>query len=81
MLDAQGWTNMVEDHLPAVEKIVWEFCVTLHQRRGNSFQTWIRGKPIEMTPTLISTITRAPFVRNLVNLWPVNHLPTRVDMV
>jgi hypothetical protein len=30
MLDAQGWTNMVEDHRPTVETIVWEFYTNLH---------------------------------------------------
>jgi hypothetical protein len=30
MLDAQGWTDMVEDHRPAVEAIVWEFYANLH---------------------------------------------------
>jgi hypothetical protein len=57
MLSAQGWTNMVEDHRPVMEKIVWEFYANLYQRRGNSFQTWVRGKEIVVTPTLINTIT------------------------
>jgi hypothetical protein len=30
MLDAQGWTYMVEDHHSAVEAIVWEFYADLH---------------------------------------------------
>jgi hypothetical protein len=57
VLSAQGWTNMVEDHRPVMEKIVWEFYANLYQRRGNSFQTWVRGKEIVVTPTLINTIT------------------------
>jgi hypothetical protein len=35
VLDAQWWIDMVEDHRPVVEAIVWEFYVNLHQRRGN----------------------------------------------
>jgi hypothetical protein len=57
MLDVQGWTNMVEDHRPVVEAIVWEFYANLHQRRGDSFRTWRRGRAIEVTPTLIIEIT------------------------
>jgi hypothetical protein len=30
VLDAQGWTDMVEDHRPMVETIVWEFYANLH---------------------------------------------------
>jgi hypothetical protein len=30
MVDAQGWTDMAEDHCPAVETIVWEFYANLH---------------------------------------------------
>jgi hypothetical protein len=56
MLDAQGWTNMVEDHCPVVETIVWELYVNLHQRRGDLFCTWLRGTVIEVTTTLISKI-------------------------
>ena len=51
VLDAQGWTDMDEDHCPAIEEIVWELYVNLHQRRGDSFCTWIRGTRIEVTPT------------------------------
>jgi hypothetical protein len=39
VMDAQGWTDMVEDHCPAIEEIVWEFYANLHQRHGNSFRT------------------------------------------
>ena len=39
VLDAQGWTNIVEDHRPAIEEIVWEFYANLHQRCGDSFCT------------------------------------------
>jgi hypothetical protein len=39
MLDAQGWTDMVEDHHPVVETIMWEFYANLHKRRGDSFCT------------------------------------------
>jgi hypothetical protein len=60
VLDAQGWTEMVGDHCPTVEEIVREFYANLLQRRGDSFLTWIRGKEIEVSPTLISNITRAP---------------------
>ena len=35
VLDAQGWTDMAEDHCPTIEEIVWEFYANLHQRRGD----------------------------------------------
>jgi hypothetical protein len=81
ILDAQGWTNMVEDHRPAVEAIVWEFYANLHQRCGDLFRTWLRGTAIEVTPTLISEITGAPRVHDQAYPYPVDHLPTRVDLV
>jgi hypothetical protein len=40
-----------------------------------------RGRAIEVTPTLISEITGAPHVRDLVYPYPVDHLPARVDLV
>jgi hypothetical protein len=81
VLDAQGWIGMVEDHRPVVEVIVWEFYANLHQRHGDSFRTWLRGRAIEVTPTLISEITRAPCVHDPVYPYPVDHLPARVDLV
>jgi hypothetical protein len=36
-LDAQGWTNMVEDHCPMVIEFAWEFCANLHKRCSDSF--------------------------------------------
>ena len=30
VLDAKGWTNMAEDHHPAIEEIVLEFYVNIH---------------------------------------------------
>jgi hypothetical protein len=72
---------MVEDHRPAVEVKVWEFYANLHQRRGDSFRTWLRGRAIEVTPTLISEITGAPRVRDLVYTYPIDHLPARADLV
>jgi hypothetical protein len=75
VLDAQGWTGMVEDHRPAVEVIVWEFYVNLHQGRGDSFRTWFRGRAIEVTLTLISKITGTPHVRDPVYPYPIDHLP------
>ena len=81
MLDAQGWTNMVEDHHSVVEEIVWEFYTNLHQRRSDSFRTWLRGTTIEVTPTLISMITGVPRVCNPTYPWLVDHLPALVDMV
>jgi hypothetical protein len=30
MLEAQGWIDMVKDHSPMVEAIVWEFYMNLH---------------------------------------------------
>ena len=65
VLDAQGWTEMVEDHYPAIEDLVREFDANLHRRDGNSFYTWVREKEIYMTLDLISTITGEPRVRNL----------------
>jgi hypothetical protein len=81
VLDAQGWTSMVEDHRPAVEVIVWEFYANLHQRHVDSFRTWLRVRAIELTPTLISEITGVPCVRDSVYPYPVDHLPTRADLV
>ena len=72
---------MVEDQCPAIEEIVWEFYANFHQRHGNSFRTWLRGTTIEVTPTLISTITGVPCVRDPTYPWPVDHLLTHVDMV
>ena len=57
VLDAQGWTDMVEDHRPVIEEIVWEFYANLHQRCGDSFCTWIKGKRIKVTP---ASSTRSP---------------------
>jgi hypothetical protein len=34
VLEAQGWTDMVEDHRPVMEEIVREFYMNFHQRRG-----------------------------------------------
>ena len=42
--------DVADDHCLAIEKIVWEFYVNLHQRCGDSFRTWFRGKTIEVTP-------------------------------
>jgi hypothetical protein len=81
MLDVQGWIIMAEDHRPAVDAVVWEFYANLHQRRGDSFRTWLRGRAIEVTPTLISEITRAPRVRDLIYPYSVDHLPARADLV
>jgi hypothetical protein len=81
VLDAQGWTSMAEDHRPTVKTIVWEFYANLHQRRGDSFHTWLRGRVIEVTPTLISEITGAPRVRDPVYPYPIDHLPARADLV
>jgi hypothetical protein len=72
---------MAEDHHPTVEAIVWEFYANLHQRRGDSFCTWLKGRAIEVTPTLISEITGAPRVRDPVYPYPVDHFPARADLV
>jgi hypothetical protein len=81
MLDVQGWTSMAEDHRPAVEAIVWEFYANLHQRCGDSFCTWLRGRTIEVIPTLISEITGAPHVRDPIYPYSVDHLPARANLV
>jgi hypothetical protein len=81
VLDAQMWIDMVEDHHPAVEAIVWEFYANLHQRRSDSFCTWLRGTTIKVIPTLINTIIEVPHVRDPTYLYPVDHLPTRTDLV
>jgi hypothetical protein len=39
MLEAQGWAVMVEDHRPAIAKLVREFYANLHRRVGDSFLT------------------------------------------
>jgi hypothetical protein len=72
---------MVRDHHPTVKEIVREFYANLHQRHSDSFRVWIRGKGIEVTPTLISNIIGAPSVRDLVYPWPVDHLPICAKMV
>jgi hypothetical protein len=77
----KGWIDVVEDHRPAVEAIVWEFYANLHQRCSDLFRTWLRGMAIEVTLTLISTIARAPRVHDLTYSYPVDHLPTSVDLV
>jgi hypothetical protein len=81
VLDAQGWTSMAEDHHPVVETIVWEFYANLHQRRSDLFRTWLRGRVIAVTPTLISEITRAPRVHDPIYPYLVDHLPARADLV
>jgi hypothetical protein len=81
VLDAQGWTDMAEDHCPTMEVIVWEFYANIHQRRSDSFCTWLRGTAIDVTPTLISEITGVPRVRDPVYPYPVDHLPIRANLV
>jgi hypothetical protein len=81
VLDAQGWTNMVEDHRPTMEAIVWEFYTNLHQRRGNLFRTWLKGIAIEVIPMLISEITGAPCVCDPAYPYLVGHLPARADLM
>jgi hypothetical protein len=72
---------MAEDHHPTVETIVWEFYANLHQRRGDSFRTWLRETAIEVTPMLINEINRVPHVRDSAYPYPIDHLPARVDLV
>ena len=81
VLEAQGWTEMVEDHHPAIEELVRDFYTNLRQRVGDSFLTWVRGKKIHVTPDLINTIIGVPRVRNPEFPWPVDHLPTQAEMV
>jgi hypothetical protein len=81
VLDAQGWTSMAEDHRPAVEAVVWEFYANIHQRCGDSFRTWLRGRAIEVTHTLISEITGVPRVRDPIYPYSIDHLPARADLV
>ena len=81
VLDAQGWTDMAEDHRPTPEEIVWEFYANLHQRCGNSFCTWIRRRRIEVTPSLINSMSGVPSVRDPPYPYPADHLPTRAEMV
>jgi hypothetical protein len=81
VLDAQGWNAMVEDHRPPVEVIVWEFYANIHQRRGDSFHTWLRGTAIDMTLALISEITGVPRVHDPAYPYPVDHLLSRADLV
>jgi hypothetical protein len=72
---------MVEDHRPVVEAIVWEFYANLHQKRDDSFRAWLRGTKIDVTPTLISEIIGAPRVYDPIYPYPVDHLPTYVELV
>jgi hypothetical protein len=71
----------VKDHYPAIEELVREFYANLHRRADDSFLTWVRGTEIHVTPDLISTITGVSRVRNQKYPWPVNHHPTRAEMV
>jgi hypothetical protein len=64
-----------------MEAIVWEFYANLHQRCSDSFRTWLRGRAIEVTPTLISEIIEAPSVHDPTYPYPVYHLATRADLV
>jgi hypothetical protein len=79
--NTHGWTKMVEDHCPAMEEIVREFYANLYQKRGDFFQTWIRRREIELIPTLIRNISGAPLVCDPVYPWPVDHFPTRAEIV
>ena len=36
VLDAQGWTELVEDHRPTIEDLVCEFYSNLYKRAGDS---------------------------------------------
>jgi hypothetical protein len=81
VLEAQGWAEMVEDHHPAIAELVREFYANIHRRVGDSFLTWVRGTKIHVTLDLISAITGVPQVCNPEYPWPVDHLPTRVEMV
>jgi hypothetical protein len=81
VLEAQGWAEMVEDHRPTIVELVWEFYANIHRRVSDSFLTWVSGMEIHVTPNLISAITGAPWVCNPEYPWPVDHLPTRVEMV
>jgi hypothetical protein len=81
VLEAQGWTMMVEDHRPAIVELVREFYANLHRRASDSFFTWVRGTEIHVTPDLVSAITEAPRVRAPEYPWPVDHLPTQAEMV
>jgi hypothetical protein len=81
VLEAQGWAVMVEDHRPAIAELVQEFYANLHRKAGDSFFTWVRGTEIHVTPDLISAITGTPRVRTPEYPWPVDHFPTRAEMV
>ena len=72
---------MVEDHRPEVEKIMLKFYANLHQRHGNSFLIWVKGKVIEVTPSLTNKIMGAPHVRDPVYPWLVDHLPSHDVLV
>jgi hypothetical protein len=72
---------MVVDHCPAVMEIVHEFYANLHNRRSDSFRTWVKKKEIVVTPTLISNIMGAPQVRDPRYPWPGDDLQALVEMV
>lgn len=69
LLDAQGWLLMMEDHWPAPVVIVREFYMNLHDWDVDSFKTWLRGRPILVTPDLINNIVGVPRVANLDFRW------------
>ena len=81
VLDAQCWTDMVKDHRPTIEEIVWEFYANLYQRCGNSFYTWIRGRRIKVTSSFINLMSGVPSVCDPTYPYSVDHLPTRAEMV
>jgi hypothetical protein len=70
-----------QDHCPVVEAIVWEFYANLHQRRNDSFHTWLRGTMIKVTPTLINAIIGALCVCDPTYPYPIDHLPALADLV
>jgi hypothetical protein len=81
VLEAQGWAEMVEDHRSVIKELVREFYANIHQRVGDSFLTWVKGTKIHVTHDLISAIIGAPWMCNSEFPWPVDHIPTRAEMV
>lgn len=77
----QGWEDMLADHWPTAEVLLQEFYANIHHRRYKSFWTWVRQRPIVVTPNRISNIIGAPRVAHLVFPWVPDIEPTRSQLV
>lgn len=53
---------MLTNHRSAIQILVREFYANIHRQRLNSFWTWVRETPIEVTLNWISSISSTPWV-------------------